>query len=233
MNNQKEIILLTELTKKFFSGEEELTVLNQLSLSIREGAKVIVTGESGCGKSTMLNLIAGLEAPTSGSILVDGHSVETMDEKFLADFRRKTIGLIFQFHYLLKDFNALENIFLPAVMSGRGKKEAKEEALELLDAVGLSQRAKHYPSQLSGGEQQRIAVARALINKPQILLADEPTGNLDEKNSRIVEKLLFDLVERYKKTLILVTHDLSLCEAGDFHYHLVNGILVNQKEGNR
>lgn len=228
--NNNEIILLTDLTKKFFSGEEELTVLNRLSLSLPKSSKVIVTGESGCGKSTMLNMIAGLESPTSGSILVDGYAVEKMHERELADFRRKTIGLIFQFHYLLKDFTALENIYLPAVMSGRAKKEAKEQALELLHAVGLSERAKHYPSQLSGGEQQRVAVARALINEPKILLADEPTGNLDEKNSRVVEQLLFDIVEKYQKTLILVTHDLSLCGAGDHHYHLVNGLLVNKKE---
>lgn len=222
------IISLTNLTKKFKSGNEMITVLDSLSINFKCESKVIVTGESGSGKSTMLNLIAGLESPTSGSIEVAGAFIEKMRERQLALFRQKNIGLIFQFHYLLKDFTALENIMLPAQMSGQSKKMAKAQALELVDAVGLYDRISHYPSQLSGGERQRIAVARALINQPEIILADEPTGNLDITNSKIVEDLLFRMVDQYKKTLILVTHDLSICQYGDFHYHLTNGVLESQ-----
>lgn len=222
------IVTLTDLTKEFQSGEETIRVLDRLTVSFNAGSKVIVTGESGSGKSTMLNLIAGLEETTSGTVEVNGYAVDQMNETELALFRKKNIGLVFQFHYLLNDFTALENILLPARMGGMPLKQSKELATDLLHSVGLTNRATHYPTQLSGGERQRIAVARALINDPQIVLADEPTGNLDEQNSSVVEDLLFSIVDQYQKTLVLVTHDKSLCQHGDVHYHLKGGVLENQ-----
>ncbi len=222
------IISLRNLTKVFKSGDESLTILDSLNMDFYKGNKVIVTGESGSGKSTMLNLIAGLDSPTAGTIRVVDYAVESMKEKQLANFRAKNIGLIFQFHYLLKDFTAIENIMLPAEMNGVPKNIARERAIELVESVGLLARMGHYPSQLSGGERQRIAVARALINQPEIILADEPTGNLDPANSKIISDLLFKMVEKYNKTLILVTHDQVLTQHADFHYHLVNGILEQE-----
>lgn len=219
------VVELNELTKHFKSGDEQITVLDNLTISFKKGDKVIVTGDSGSGKSTMLNLIAGLESPSGGSILAGPHRVDLMSETQLSAFRKDYIGLIFQFHYLLKDFTALENIILPARMSGMHPAKAKSLALELLDSVGLVNRKSHYPTQLSGGERQRIAVARALINSPEVILADEPTGNLDEHNSKIVEELLFSIVDKYDKTLVLVTHDRNLCQRGDVHFHLKNGVL--------
>lgn len=224
------VVEVKNLTKKFKSGDEQITILDRLSVTFNRGSKVIVTGDSGSGKSTMLNLIAGLEAPTSGTISAGPHQIDKMNEIQLAAFRKDYIGLVFQFHYLLKDFTALENIVLPARMNGMPPARAKELGRELIESVGLTNRSTHYPTQLSGGERQRIAVARALINEPELILADEPTGNLDEHNSAIVEELLFSIVDRYNKTLVLVTHDRNLCQHGDVHYHLRKGVLVNEAE---
>ena len=223
MNNY--VVKLENLTKKFKSGDEIITVLDDLSISFKRGSKIIVTGDSGSGKSTMLNLIAGLESPTSGIISAGDYRLDKMSETQLASFRKEYVGLVFQFHYLLKDFNALENIMLPARMCGVPYLKAKKDAIELIESVGLKDRFKHYPMQLSGGERQRVAVARALINKPDILLADEPTGNLDEQNSAIIEELLFSIVAEFNTTLILVTHDKTLSSHGDIHYHLKHGVL--------
>lgn len=224
------IISLRELTKRFQSGEESILVLNSLTMDFAAGKKVIVTGESGSGKSTLLHLIAGLESVTSGSIEVAGERVDRMKERQLALFRRKTIGLVFQSHYLLKDFTAMENILLPAEMIGTPHKEAKRKAMQLIEAVGLTHRIRHYPAQLSGGERQRVAVARALINNPELVLADEPTGNLDPANAFAVSQLLFQMVDDARKSLLLVTHDQGLKGQGDLHCHLREGILKEEAE---
>jgi len=219
------LLVLEGVNKVYPSGSEELRVLKDLTVSVEASTITVVTGESGSGKSTLLNLLGGLDAPTSGTVRVGPYLVSHMDEDELTVYRRGVLGFIFQFHYLLREFSALENIMLPALIAGVSKDEAHGRAAKLLDEIGLSARGHHYPSQLSGGERQRIAVARSLINDPLLVLADEPTGNLDEGNSRMVEDLLFSLVRSRGKTLVLVTHDLNLARRGDRRFHLFQGSL--------
>ncbi|MCK5196905.1 MAG: ABC transporter ATP-binding protein [Spirochaetales bacterium] len=222
MNN----ILIENLYKSYNNGNESLPILTDLNLVIETNTRVILTGNSGSGKSTLLNLISGMDRLTSGTIIVNDHPVHKLDENALASFRSNSIGLIFQFHYLLKDFTAVENVMLPAYMTGMDKMEAMDRARQLLIEVGLGDRLNHIPSRLSGGEKQRVAVVRSLINDPGIILADEPTGNLDDSNSRKVEELLFELVINHGKTLLLVTHDIVLAGKGDRQLQLDNGKLV-------
>lgn len=219
------VLSVKNLNKSYFSGNENLDILKDINLELAKKTKLIITGESGCGKSTFLNMIAGIDTPSSGEIIAGKWNVTEMNETSLAVYRKDYIGLVFQFHNLLDEFTALENVMLPAYMTGMSKKEALEKAKDLLEQVELSDRATHFPSQLSGGERQRVAVARALINNPEIILADEPTGNLDERNSRIVEQILFDIVSKNNKTLILVTHDTDLCKQADIHMEIVEGEL--------
>ncbi|WP_455381837.1 ABC transporter ATP-binding protein [Salinispira pacifica] len=219
------LLALESVTKDYLSGSERLRVLDAVTVDIEAGKIAVVTGESGSGKSTLLNLVAGLDLPTSGRIDVGGYSVDSLREEELTGYRTRVVGLVFQFHYLLRDFSALENVMLPAYMAGMRRSAAEDRARELLSEVGLGERVHHYPTQLSGGERQRAAVARALVNDPQIILADEPTGNLDQANSRLVQERLFALVRRHGKTLILVTHDQALAGAGDRRFHLEAGRL--------
>jgi len=219
------LLVLEGVNKVYLSGSEELRVLKDLTVSVEASAITVVTGESGSGKSTLLNLLGGLDAPTSGTVRVGPYMVSHMDEEELTVYRRGVLGFIFQFHYLLREFSARENIMMPALIAGTPKEEARERAERLLDEIGLSARRHHYPPQLSGGERQRIAVARSLINDPLLVLADEPTGNLDEGNSRMVEDLLFSLVRSRGKTLVLVTHDVNLARRGDRRFHLFQGSL--------
>ncbi len=220
------IIKIHNLHKIFSNGPEELQIIRGLNLEVGKNSALIITGESGSGKSTLLNLISGLDYPTSGSIFVNGYKVNLLSENELSVYRSSSVGLVFQFHYLLNDFTALENVMLPLYMTGEDKSAAMEKAHKLLKEIGLKDRDTHYPQELSGGERQRVAVARALINEPEIILADEPTGNLDEKNSRIVEELLFSLTKNHNKTLILVTHDTKLAGHGERHMKLERGELL-------
>ena len=227
-NEEKNIILQIDNLKKTFKDNisgESLTILDGLSMQVFEGSKNIIIGESGSGKSTLLNIIGALDSITEGSVKVGEFDLSVMDESSLEKFRSKFLGLIFQFHYLLKDFTALENVFIPAYMTGVPKKEAMEKAKSLLVDVGLEHRMNHIPAKLSGGERQRVAVARSLINDPKLILADEPTGNLDPENAKLVSELLFSMVEKYKKTLILVTHDKEIATKGDYCYKIVKGKL--------
>jgi lipoprotein-releasing system ATP-binding protein len=227
-NEEKNIILQIDNLKKTFKDNisgESLTILDGLSMQVFEGSKNIIIGESGSGKSTLLNIIGALDSITDGSVKVGEFDLSKMDESSLEKFRSKFLGLIFQFHYLLKDFTALENVFIPAYMTGVPKKEAMEKAKSLLVDVGLEHRMNHIPAKLSGGERQRVAVARSLINNPKLILADEPTGNLDPENAKLVSELLFSMVEKYKKTLILVTHDKEIATKGDYCYKIVKGKL--------
>jgi len=226
MNNSNNIIQITGLEKTYMTDSENLTILKDLELTVKEGTKVVIVGESGSGKSTLLNMIGGIDSITSGTVLSGNWNVGKLNEDEIAEYRSSFLGLIFQFHYLLKDFTALENVYMPAYIAGVPKKQAMERAEQLLNDVGVSGRMNHLPSQLSGGERQRVAVARSLINDPSLILADEPTGNLDPANAVMIGDLLFSMVEKYKKTLLLVTHDLQLAEKGDICYKIVNGKLA-------
>lgn len=223
-----EILTVKDLCKEYVTQSERLLVLKGLNLSVKKGEQVCVIGESGNGKSTLLNILGGIDAATSGSIIAGGRDIAKMSQDELTEYRAKFVGLVFQFHYLLKDFTALENIFLPAYMAGVSKAAAMDKAKKLLADVGLSDRASHLPSELSGGERQRVAVARALVNDPELLLADEPTGNLDTANSAMIGDLLFDICGRYQKTLLLVTHDMDLAKKGQSLYEMKDGVLLKK-----
>ena len=219
------LLEIKNLKKVYQTEAEELEILRDINLNINRGTVTIITGESGSGKSTLLNIIGGLDHADGGAMLFEGKDVVGMNEDALSVYRQESVGFVFQFHYLLKDFSCIENVMMPAYMAGDSKKAAMDKAGELLERVKLGHRIKHYPSRMSGGERQRAALARALINNPDLILADEPTGNLDEENSRTVEELLFRLVADDGKTLLIVTHDLELAGRGDREYHLSKGVL--------
>ena len=219
------ILTIENLEKKYITESETLTILKDLNLTVESGKKVVIVGESGSGKSTLLNIIGGIDKVTSGRVQAGDWKVSELSEKDLSEYRSHFIGLVFQFHYLLKDFTALENVSMPALIAGLPKKEAFERAEKLLNDVGVYDRRNHLQSQLSGGERQRVAVARALINNPELVLADEPTGNLDPVNAEKIGEMLFSVVDKYQKTLILVTHDMNLDSKGDFKYQIVEGKL--------
>ncbi len=219
------LVMCRGLEKTFVSIAEELRVLDGLDLSIDVGSRVAITGVSGCGKSTLLSILGGLDRATGGFVRVGNWALESIIERDLSTYRAQAVGFIFQFHYLLKDFTALENVALPAYMRGEKRTEAFKRAEALLSDMGLAERINHLPSRLSGGERQRAAIARALINRPSLVLADEPTGNLDFASACTVKELLFSLSARYGTTLVLATHDIALAAEADIHYELSNGKL--------
>jgi lipoprotein-releasing system ATP-binding protein len=229
-NLDKTVVRVEGLSKNFISGTETLHILKGIDFEAEQGSSVAVTGQSGSGKSTFLNIIGGLDRSDEGHVYVSGKDISGLSESGLSSYRQKSIGFIFQFHYLLKDFTALENVMLPAYMAGMKKKAALEKARALLSDVNLSDRTGHYPSQLSGGERQRVAVARAMINDPDMILADEPTGNLDPHNSAMVAELLYAGAEKWGKTLIVVTHDETVAHRAMVHYTLENGRLSHDME---
>ena len=224
------IIEIKDLEKTYVSKGESLTVLKDLSFSIEEGTRTAIVGSSGNGKSTLLNIISGIDTATSGFVKVGKYELSKMTEKDLCKYRSEFIGLVFQFHYLLKDFTALENIFLPAYMAGKNKKIAMEKAESLLQEIGLYERKNHLPSELSGGERQRVAVARSLINDPKIILADEPTGNLDPDNAALISDLLYGVSEKYCKTLVIVTHDIEVAKKAQIIYRLQDKQIVQENK---
>jgi lipoprotein-releasing system ATP-binding protein len=203
-----------------------LEVLKGVDFSVDKGEVVAVVGASGAGKSTLLQILGTLSTPDAGSLLVDGTDVLGLSGKALSAFRNKKIGFVFQAHHLLPEFNALENVMIPALIGGDSPKEARMRALPLLEAVGLSGRLEHKPSELSGGEQQRVAIARALVNSPAILFADEPTGNLDSRTKEDIHRLLFSLRESLGQTLVIVTHDPALADLCDRTCHMQDGLFV-------
>ena len=219
------LVKVRDLVRNYVSGEETLNILRGINFDVEKGSSVAVTGQSGSGKTTFLNIIGGLDRSDSGTVEVAGAEITGLSESGLSSYRQRSIGFIFQFHYLLKDFTALENVMLPAYMTGMKKKDAMEKARLLLGDMKLDERLKHFPSQLSGGERQRVAVARAMVNDPDIILADEPTGNLDPGNSAMVAELLFAGAEKWGKTLIVVTHDEGVAGRAKIRYTLENGIL--------
>ena len=216
------MITVKDITKKF----GELEVLKGISLSIEKGEVVSIVGPSGAGKTTLLQIMGLLDAPTSGEVIIDGRSVTSLKPKEQAKVRNLQIGFVFQFHQLLPEFTARENIMIPALIAGRSRKEAGRKADELLQFLGLSDRADHKPRQLSGGENQRVAVARALVNDPAVILADEPSGSLDSHNKAELHQLFFDLRDKMGQTFVIVTHDEQLAALTDRTIHLKDGIVV-------
>ncbi len=204
-----------------------LEVLRGISLDIQKGEIVSVIGASGAGKSTLLHILGTLDKAEQGKVIINGHEIAAMNEKKLSAFRNKEIGFVFQFHHLLPEFTALENVCIPAYIAGDSKKAAIEKAQQLLEFLGLTDRMDHKPSALSGGEQQRVAVARALVNKPAVILADEPSGNLDSSSSIELHELFFNLRDEFRQTFVIVTHNLELAEMADRQLHIIDGIINN------
>ncbi len=217
------------LTKNIHKHFNDLHVLKGVDLAIQKSEIVSIVGSSGAGKTTLLQILGTLDRPSKDfqeSILIDGMEVTHLSEKKMAKFRNENIGFIFQFHQLLPEFNALENVCLPGMIAGKNKKQLDKEASELLDYLGILHRKLHKPAELSGGEQQRVAIARALINQPKIVLADEPSGNLDSKNADDLHQLFFDLRDQFKQTFVIVTHNEKLANLTDRKLVMKDGIIV-------
>ena len=213
------------VTKVYRRDAEELVVLNGLSLSVQEGDYAALMGPSGSGKSTLLNLIAGIDKPTSGEVVVAGTNVAQLGETELASFRSHNVGFIFQFYNLIPVLNATENVELPLLLTNLSKAERRERAATALKVVGLADRATHYPRQLSGGQEQRVAIARAIVTDPKVLVADEPTGDLDAKSAHEILDLMGALNTDFKKTIVMVTHDPRAAERAKTQHHLEKGVL--------
>lgn len=215
------MIKVEKITKSF----GELQVLKGIDLEVPAGKLYSIVGPSGAGKTTLLQIIGTLSLPATGKVSINGQNISAMNEHQLADFRNRQIGFVFQFHYLLPEFTALENVCIPAYIAKKTKKEAEQKAREYLDFLGLSERFSHKPAELSGGERQRVAVARALINNPAIILADEPSGNLDTKNREDLHELFFTLRDRFNQTLVIVTHDESFAAQSDRIIRMKDGFI--------
>ncbi len=222
------MIELQGITKNFGS----LQVLKGIDLRINEGEIVSIVGPSGAGKTTLLQIMGTLDKPDSGIVLFDGLNINKYKEKALSAFRNKHIGFVFQFHQLLPEFTAVENVLIPAYIAGKSRKESRSEALEILKFMGLEDRATHKPNELSGGEKQRVAVARALINHPNIILADEPSGSLDSHNKEELHQLFFELRKQFGQTFVIVTHDEKLAKITDRTLHMVDGLMIDNPEAN-
>ena len=216
-----------ELTKTYASGADALTVLDRVTIEVPQGATAAIVGPSGSGKTTLLGLCAGLDRATSGTVEIDGKDITGFNEDDRARLRRESIGFVFQNFQLMPTLTAVENVLVPGELHGQQDKKIRERAAALLDRVGLGERMNHYPTQLSGGEQQRVAIARAFIHEPKILFADEPTGNLDEEASALVEGMLFDLNRESGTALVMVTHDLDLASKASIVFRLKGGKLVD------
>ena len=223
------MLVARQLTKEYRSGSHQLAVLRDVSFSVPDGAFVAIVGPSGSGKTTLLGLLAGLDTPSRGSVLIDGVNITTLSEDERAQLRGEKVGFVFQSFQLIPTLTALENVQVPLEL--KGETDAPARAAELLDRVGLGDRLEHYPTQLSGGEQQRVAIARAFANRPRILFADEPTGNLDGATGARIVELLEALNRSSGTTIVLVTHDLGLAERADRIVRLADGVVVEERAG--
>jgi lipoprotein-releasing system ATP-binding protein len=223
MNEQSLLLDIKNLSKVFEHREKRITVLSGLNLQVAQGEMCAVVGASGAGKSTFLNVVGTLDTPTDGVILYNGEDITQFSQKKLSDFRNKTIGFVFQFHYLLPEFTALENVMMPGMIQKMNRTKLENLAINILAEVGLSHRLSHRPGELSGGEQQRVALARALVLKPALLLADEPTGNLDRETAEGIHDLFVEMNKKYNTTMLLVTHNEELAGRMPRSLHLENG----------
>jgi putative ABC transport system ATP-binding protein/lipoprotein-releasing system ATP-binding protein len=218
-------VILENVKKVYKNSDEEVWALKGIDLQIEKGQMVAIMGPSGSGKSTLLHIIGGIDSPTEGRVIINGENINKLSDKALSKFRNENIGFVFQFHYLLSEFTALENVMLP--MEIKGEKNPEKKAKEILEKMNLTHRLHHKPPQLSGGEQQRVAIARAVANEPSLLIADEPTGNLDSQNAKNVILLLKELNEKNGMTIIIATHDIEIAKYCHYIYHMKDGILNN------
>ncbi|MFB1001482.1 MAG: ATP-binding cassette domain-containing protein [Pseudomonadales bacterium] len=214
------VLVCTDLGKYYSEGGQQLTILDKVSLTISPAERIAIVGASGSGKTTLLNLLGGLDQPTTGDVTILGQSLLSLNDQALSDMRNNTLGFVYQFHHLLPEFTALENVLMPLMIARKNKQQSIQRAAELLDSVGLSQRATHRPSALSGGERQRVAIARALANNPACVLMDEPTGNLDRQASDSIERLMDDLSKQLNTAFVVVTHDQNVAARMDSIYRL-------------
>lgn len=226
----KDFILKAESISKSYMSESEdsrLHVLDNVSLEIQKGTITSIVGSSGSGKSTLLHILGGLDKPDSGKVFWGDLEISSLNSDRLAEFRNKNVGFVFQFHHLLPEFSALENVFMPSLIGGNSMDYSKKRALELLAIFGIKERANHRPTQLSGGEQQRVSMARALMNNPQLILADEPTGNLDAANTKLMLDELYKLRDDFNVTILLITHEKAIAEKSDVILEIKNGTIVH------
>jgi len=224
----KPIIQSNKIIKKYRLGSQVVAVLNGIDLEVYPGEIVSILGTSGCGKTTFLNIAAGLERPTKGEIIIDGHNLNKISEKRMAAFRRKYIGFIFQLYNLIPSMTALENAILPMIFEGAPIKEREKKGRELLEVMGLGDRLKHKPNEMSGGQRQRISLARAMINNPRIIFADEPTGNLDSRTTEEILSLLVSTIRENGQTLLMVTHDIQVAKHGDRIIEMADGSIIRE-----
>jgi lipoprotein-releasing system ATP-binding protein len=219
-----EVLLETSgLSKVYNETGGALEILKNVNFKLSEGCIAVLTGPSGSGKSTFLNIVGALDKPTDGTVYFNGKDMSKFSRREINDFHRKNMGFMFQFHHLLSEFNAFENVIMPARIDGRNDSESRKKAVELLDAVGLSERKRHLPRELSGGERQRVALARALMNRPGLIIADEPSGNLDEKNAEVLKQLILSLNKKYGQAFLIATHDLKLAEIATDRWTVAHG----------
>lgn len=217
------MIRATSITKSF----GQVTVLRGIDFQADDREVISIVGASGAGKSTLLQILGSLSRPDTGKVLIDGTDIFSLSSDALADFRNRKIGFVFQFHHLLPEFTALENVMIPALIARTGASEARRQASDLLSSLGLGHRMEHKPAELSGGEQQRVAIARAVINRPSVILADEPSGNLDSNTKKDIHQLFFDLRDRFGQTVIIVTHDRDLASMSDWMLEMKDGLFFN------
>ncbi|HPD18640.1 MAG TPA: ABC transporter ATP-binding protein [Candidatus Goldiibacteriota bacterium] len=225
-----DIMVIRDVRKSFITGKNQLNVLKNVNFEVNKGELLMLVGPSGAGKSTLLSIMGGISRPTMGKVILDNTDIYNLDDEKIAALRNRKMGFVFQFHHLLSEFSALENVIIPALIEDVKKKDAIEKAKKILIPLGLGGRLNHRPSELSGGEQQRVAIARAIINEPDIIFADEPTGNLDKQNAEIIHKIIIDLNKNFNQTFVIVTHNENLASYGHRIIYIDDGEIKDIKK---